>query len=167
MMIGDMYGSSGSGTTSYPLELPKFDEGKASRRKQLEGMEREREFRRSMVVAGNEEVKKITSDIEANNITILKLQHANDMLCEGRNAYIKEVSDEFDVENPQSKELSDIRNVEVAQLGNIQWGNTSTHIYPTVGPTVGQTQQTISVQGNTHINGNITHTGTYTNTLQL
>ncbi len=82
-----------------------YNQEETARRKHLESMEAERIFKRNMEVSGSEEVRKITSSIEANNTEILKLQTLNKVLTESRSSYIKELEGEFDKKEPKSEEL--------------------------------------------------------------
>lgn len=66
----------------------------------LNEIKKEREFRRTIAISNNEDIKSITSSIEENMTAIKKLEVANDILRGSRSVFIKEVGEKFDEENP-------------------------------------------------------------------
>lgn len=93
---------SGFGQAKRVEPMKKTDKQKETDSKiaHLESMEAERFLKRSIAVSQNESVKVLTSSIEENNNTILKLLNVNAMLAESRDNFVKEVEEEFDKENP-------------------------------------------------------------------
>jgi len=84
------------------------EENKKRKLEKLKELEGERNMKKEGFILGNEDIKKISQMIEENNLVILKMTNANQILMEQRKNYIIEAEEQFNKDNPTNLNEIDI-----------------------------------------------------------
>lgn len=97
--------------------MPDDSQARTNRIAQLRAMKEERNWRRTIAITANEDIKAITNTLEENFTTINKLELANQILRESRDLFIKDTRDKFEQDNPfpEGAELEQLEKNEAAE----------------------------------------------------